>query len=49
MSNFMTNYSTMKTQNQGMFNFLDYLQNATGSLNQSFNGGRRGSYGGYYY
>ena len=49
MSNFMTNYSTMKTQNQGMFNFLDYLQKATGSLNQSFNGGRRGSYGGYYY
>lgn len=49
MSNFMANYSTMKTQNQGMFNFLDYLQNATGPLNQSFNGGRRGSYGGYYY
>lgn len=49
MSNFMANYSTMKTQNQGMFNFLNYLQNATGSLNQSFNGGRRGSYGGYYY
>ena len=49
MSNFMANYSTMKTQNQGMFNFLDYLQNATGFLNQSFNGGRRGSYGGYYY
>lgn len=49
MSNFRANYSTMKTQNQGMFNFLDYLQNATGSLNQSFNGGRRGSYGGYYY
>lgn len=49
MSNFMANYSTMKTQNQGMFNFLDYLQNATGSLNQSFNGGRRGYYGGYYY
>lgn len=49
MSNFMANYSTMKTQNQGMFNFLDYLQNATGSLNQRFNGGRRGSYGGYYY
>lgn len=49
MSNFMANYSTMKTQNQGMFNFLDYLQNATGYLNQSFNGGRRGSYGGYYY
>lgn len=49
MSNFMANYSTMKTQHQGMFNFLDYLQNATGSLNQSFNGGRRGYYGGYYY
>lgn len=49
MSNFMANYSTMKTQNQGMFNFLNYLQNATGSLNQSFNGGRRGFYGGYYY
>lgn len=49
MSNFMANYSTMKTQNQGMFNFLAYLQNATGSLNQSFNGGRRGFYGGYYY
>lgn len=49
MSNFMTNYSTMRTNNAGMFNFLDYLQNATGSLNQSFNGGRRGSYGGYYY
>lgn len=49
MSNFMANYSTMKTQNQGMFNFLDYMQNATGYLNQGFNGGRRGSYGGYYY
>lgn len=49
MSNFMANYSTMKTQNQGMFNFLDYLQKATGSLNQGFNGGIRGSYGGYYY
>lgn len=49
MSNFMANYSTMRTNNAGMFNFLDYLQNATGSLNQSFNGGRRGSYGGYYY
>lgn len=48
MSNFMANYSTMKTQNQGMFNFLDYLQNATGALNQGFNS-RRGSYGGYYY
>lgn len=49
MSNFMTNYSTMKTQNQGLFNFLDDLQNATGALNQGFNGGRRGYYGGYYY
>lgn len=49
MSNFMANYSTMRTNNAGMFNFLDYLQNATGALNQSFNGGRRGSYGGYYY
>lgn len=48
MSNFMANYSTMKTQNQGMFNFLDYLQNATGTLNKGFNS-RRGSYGGYYY
>lgn len=48
MSNFMANYSTMKTQNQGMFNFLDYLQNATGALNKGFNS-RRGSYGGYYY
>lgn len=47
MSNFMANYSTMKTQNQGMFNFLDYLQNATGVMNQGYN--RRGSYGGYYY
>lgn len=49
MSNFMANYSTMRTSNAGMFNFLDYLQNATGALNQGFNGGRRGSYGGYYY
>ena len=48
MSNFMANYSTMRTNNAGMFNFLDYLQNATGALNQGFNGGRRGSYGGYY-
>lgn len=48
MSNFMANYSTMKAQNQGMFNFLDYLQNATGALNKGFNS-RRGSYGGYYY
>ena len=47
MSNFMANYSTMKTQNQGMFNFLDYLQNATGAMNQGYN--RRGSYGGSYY
>lgn len=49
MSNFMANYSTMRINNAGMFNFLDYLQNATGALNQGFNGGRRGSYGGYYY
>lgn len=49
MSNFMANYSTMRTNNAGMFNFLDYLQNATGALNQGFNGGRRGFYGGYYY
>lgn len=49
MSNFMANYSTMRTNNAGMFNFMDYLQNATGALNQGFNGGRRGSYGGYYY
>lgn len=49
MNNWMSNYNTIKTQNQGMFNFLDYLQNATGALNQSFNGGRRGYYGGYYY
>lgn len=49
MSNFMANYSTMRTNNAGVFNFLDYLQNATGALNQGFNGGRRGSYGGYYY
>lgn len=49
MSNFMANYSTIRTNNAGMFNFLDYLQNATGALNQGFNGGRRGSYGGYYY
>lgn len=47
MNNFMANYSTMKTQNQGMFNFLDYMQNFTGALNQGYN--RRGSYGGYYY
>lgn len=49
MSNFMANYSTMRTNNAGMFNFLNYLQNTTGALNQGFNGGRRGSYGGYYY
>lgn len=49
MSNFMANYSTMRTNNAGMFNFLDYLQHATGALNQGFNGGRRGFYGGYYY
>lgn len=49
MSNFMANYSTMRTNNAGMFNFLGYLQNATGALNQGFNGGRRGFYGGYYY
>ena len=48
MNNWMSNYNTIKTQNQGMFTFLDYLQNVTGYLNQSFNGGRRGSYGGYY-
>lgn len=47
MNNFMANYSTMKTQNQGMFNFLDYMQNFTGAMNQGYN--RRGSYGGYYY
>lgn len=47
MSNFMANYSTMRTNNAGMFNFLDYLQNATGAMNQGYN--RRGSYGGYYY
>lgn len=47
MSNFMANYSTMKTQNQGLFTFLDYMQNFTGAMNQGYN--RRGSYGGYYY
>lgn len=47
MSNFMANYSTMRTNNAGMFNFLDYLQKATGAMNQGYN--RRGSYGGYYY
>lgn len=47
MNNFMANYSTLKTQNQGMFNFLDYIQNFTGAMNQGYN--RRGSYGGYYY
>ena len=47
MNNFIANYSTLKTQNQGMFNFLDYMQNFTGARNQGYN--RRGSYGGYYY
>lgn len=47
MNNFIANYSTLKTQNQGMFNFLDYMQNFTGVMNQGYN--RRGSYGGYYY
>lgn len=47
MNNFIANYSTLKTQNQGMFNFLDYTQNFTGAMNQGYN--RRGSYGGYYY
>lgn len=47
MNSFMANYSTLKTQNQGMFNFLDYMQNFTGAMNQGYN--RRGSYGGYYY
>ena len=47
MNNFISNYSTLKTQNQGMFNFLDYMQNFIGALNQGYN--RRGSYGGYYY
>ena len=47
MNNFIANYSTLKTQNQGMFNFLDYMQNFTGAMNQGYN--RRGSYGGYYY
>lgn len=47
MNNFIANYSTLKTQNQGMLNFLDYMQNFTGVMNQGYN--RRGSYGGYYY
>lgn len=47
MNNLIANYSTLKTQNQGMFNFLDYMQNFTGVMNQGYN--RRGSYGGYYY
>ena len=47
MNNFMSNYSTLKTQNQGMFNFLGYIQNFTGAMNRVYN--RRGSYGGYYY
>lgn len=47
MNSFIANYSTLKTQNQGMFNFLDYTQNFTGAMNQGYN--RRGSYGGYYY
>lgn len=47
MNNFIANYNTLKTQNQGLFTFLDYLQNFTGALNQGYN--RRGSYGGYYY
>lgn len=47
MNNFIANYSTLKTQNQGMFNFLDYMQNFTGAMNHGYN--RRGSYGGYYY
>lgn len=47
MNNFIANYSTLKAQNQGMFNFLDYMQNFTGAMNQGYN--RSGSYGGYYY
>lgn len=47
MNNFIANYSTLKTQNKGMFNFLDYMQNFTGAMNRGYN--RRGSYGGYYY
>ena len=43
------NYSALKTNNAGFFNFLDYLQNTTGFINQAFNANRRGSYGGYYY
>lgn len=45
-----TNYDAIKVNNKGFFNFLDYMQNTTGYLNQSFNGNyRRGSYGGYFY
>lgn len=46
MNNFMANFRTIKAQNQGLFDFLDYVQNFTGALNQGYN--RRGSYGGYY-
>lgn len=46
MNNFIANYNTLKTQNQGLFTFLDVIQNFTGALNQGYN--RRGSYGGYY-
>lgn len=46
MNNFIANYNTLKTQNQGLFTFLDAIQNFTGALNQGYN--RRGSYGGYY-
>ena len=46
MNNFIANYNTLKTQNQGFFTFLDVIQNFTGALNQGYN--RRGSYGGYY-
>lgn len=47
MNTFMANYSAIKAKNQGMFTFLDALQNFTGALNQGNN--RRGSYGGYQY
>ena len=46
MNNFIANYNTLKAQNQGLFTFLDVIQNFTGALNQGYN--RRGSYGGYY-
>lgn len=46
MNNFIANYNTLKTQNQGLFTFLDAIQNFTGALNQGYN--RRGFYGGYY-